>query len=100
MANQRIWDPVSAAARPQQLIDCRPILLVCFTNHALDQFLEGIAEFMPTGLLRIGGRCKNKAIAKYTLAQVRFEKGYGPLSQGILRQMYAAKDEVLCTNSF
>lgn len=25
-----------------------PILLVCYTNHALDQFLEGILEFCDT----------------------------------------------------
>jgi hypothetical protein len=25
-----------------------PILVVCYTNHALDQFLEGLAEFIET----------------------------------------------------
>ena len=25
----------------------RPILLVCYTNHALDQFMEGVLEFCP-----------------------------------------------------
>jgi hypothetical protein len=43
----------------------RPMLLVCYTNHALDSFLEGITKFCPEGLIRIGGRCKNPAIEKY-----------------------------------
>lgn len=25
-----------------------PVLVVCYTNHALDQFLEGILKFCPT----------------------------------------------------
>jgi len=33
----------------------RPILFVCYTNHALDQFLEGIHEFHPEGIVRIEG---------------------------------------------
>ena len=29
----------------------KPILVVCYTNHALDQFLEGILDFCPSGNL-------------------------------------------------
>ncbi|XP_013397904.1 NFX1-type zinc finger-containing protein 1-like [Lingula anatina] len=38
----------------------RPILLVCYTNHALDQFLEGIVKFQPDKVARIGGRCSSE----------------------------------------
>nr|XP_009860073.1 NFX1-type zinc finger-containing protein 1 isoform X1 [Ciona intestinalis] len=48
-----------------------PILVVCYTNHALDQFLEGIASFHPSGIIRVGGRCKNKELEKYTLKWLR-----------------------------
>ncbi|CAK8681019.1 unnamed protein product [Clavelina lepadiformis] len=47
-----------------------PILVVCYTNHALDQFLEGIANFHPTGLVRVGGRCKTPSLEQYTLYNV------------------------------
>ena len=33
-----------------------PVLIVCFTNHALDQFLEGLLEAGLEGLVRVGGR--------------------------------------------
>ncbi|MCJ1422503.1 hypothetical protein MMC29_000383 [Sticta canariensis] len=37
--------------------DIGPILVICFTNHALDQFLEGLLKAGVTeGLVRIGGR--------------------------------------------
>ena len=34
-----------------------PVLIVCFTNHALDQFLEGLLAAGLTDLVRVGGRC-------------------------------------------
>uniref|UniRef100_A0A914Z1P6 DNA2/NAM7 helicase helicase domain-containing protein n=1 Tax=Panagrolaimus superbus TaxID=310955 RepID=A0A914Z1P6_9BILA len=34
--------------------DQRPMLVVCYTNHALDQFLEGISKFLKDGIVRVG----------------------------------------------
>ncbi|XP_078484289.1 NFX1-type zinc finger-containing protein 1-like [Ciona intestinalis] len=45
-----------------------PILVVCYTNHALDQFLEGIAKFHPEGIVRVGGRCKTESLKQYMLS--------------------------------
>lgn len=36
-----------------------PIFLTCFTNHALDQFLEKISKFTKR-IVRIGGGTKNE----------------------------------------
>ncbi|CAD8066847.1 unnamed protein product [Paramecium sonneborni] len=37
-----------------------PILIVCYTNHALDQFLEHIIKFVPIEYVaRLGGQSKN-----------------------------------------
>lgn len=38
-----------------------PILVVCFTNHALDQFLEGMQKFT-NKIVRIGGSCKSEKL--------------------------------------
>ena len=45
------------------------ILVVCFTNHALDQFLENILKYNVNedDIVRIGGRCKNENIKKLVL---------------------------------
>lgn len=45
-----------------------PILVVCYTNHALDQFLEGIYNFEPN-LIRIGSRSRSEARAAARSAQ-------------------------------
>ena len=42
------------------------ILVVCFTNHALDSFIEGILKYTED-IVRIGGRCKNEVVKRKTL---------------------------------
>ncbi|KAL8616355.1 hypothetical protein ACOMHN_032209 [Nucella lapillus] len=49
----------------------RPILVVCYTNHALDQFLEGILEFCPDGIVRVGSRCKTPQLEPFNLKNIR-----------------------------
>lgn len=44
----------------------KPILVVCYTNHALDQFMEGILEFTQE-VVRIGGQSKSEIIENYSL---------------------------------
>ena len=64
LANKKVWDPNKTT----------PILVVCYTNHALDQFLEGIRtdtiEGKHPNVTRIGGRCKSEILQDCTL----FEK--------------------------
>ncbi|KAK3895156.1 hypothetical protein Pcinc_001122 [Petrolisthes cinctipes] len=43
-----------------------PILVVCYTNHALDQFLEGINVFT-NDIVRIGSRTKSEHISRYQI---------------------------------
>ncbi|XP_047485351.1 NFX1-type zinc finger-containing protein 1-like [Penaeus chinensis] len=43
-----------------------PILVVCFTNHALDQFLEGIAKFTKS-IVRVGSRTKSDVISDFQI---------------------------------
>lgn len=61
LANRDVWDPKKAS----------PILVVCYTNHALDQFLEGIKATKVDGkepnVTRIGGRCKSEMLSDCTL---------------------------------
>ncbi|XP_035204896.1 NFX1-type zinc finger-containing protein 1-like [Stegodyphus dumicola] len=49
-----------------------PILVVCYTNHALDQFLEGILNYSES-VGRVGGSCTNKELAKYQLNNLRMK---------------------------
>ncbi|KAL4098189.1 hypothetical protein QTP88_022837 [Uroleucon formosanum] len=47
----------------------KPILVVCYTNHALDQFMEGILSFT-NKVVRIGGQSKSKIIQEYNLRNI------------------------------
>lgn len=49
----------------------RPILVVCYTNHALDQFLEGIHQFHPQGIVRIGGRSQSETMKACSLSELK-----------------------------
>ncbi|XP_045127074.1 NFX1-type zinc finger-containing protein 1-like [Portunus trituberculatus] len=43
-----------------------PILVVCFTNHALDQFLEGMTSFT-SSIVRVGSRTKSENIDRFQI---------------------------------
>ena len=50
----------------QNMNDDAQILVVCFTNHALDSFIEDILKYT-NDVVRIGGRCQNEKVAEYIL---------------------------------
>ena len=69
--NHQIWKPIRLDLLPADNHNS-PILIVCYTNHALDQFLEGIAKFMRRGIVRVGGRCKSEILEPFKLAKQRY----------------------------
>ncbi|XP_064586204.1 NFX1-type zinc finger-containing protein 1 isoform X1 [Zonotrichia leucophrys gambelii] len=80
----------------------RPILIVCYTNHALDQFLEGIYSFEEAGIVRIGGRSSSVALHKFTLKELRkhaYRFGFSDYhfrdSEHIMREMKEAEQGLL-----
>ncbi|XP_031682929.1 NFX1-type zinc finger-containing protein 1-like isoform X2 [Oncorhynchus kisutch] len=48
-----------------------PMLVVCYTNHALDQFLEGIHKFLPDGIVRVGGQSNSEVLKRFTLRELK-----------------------------
>jgi len=62
LQNKPIWDLRAES----------PILVVCYTNHALDQFLEGIMQFgrKELKIVRIGGRSKSKEMEPCMLRNI------------------------------
>ncbi|XP_026822366.1 NFX1-type zinc finger-containing protein 1-like [Rhopalosiphum maidis] len=47
----------------------KPIIVICYTNHALDQFIEGILSFT-NKIVRIGGQSKSKIVNEYNLKNI------------------------------
>lgn len=52
----------------------KPILVICYTNHALDQFLEGIMTF-EENIVRIGGRSKSEKMKEKNIRKLMYEAG-------------------------
>ena len=51
-----------------------PILVICYTNHALDQFLEGIYDFCgddENKIVRVGGRSKSEKLKDCNLKAIK-----------------------------
>lgn len=47
-----------------------PMLIICYTNHALDQFLEGVLE-VTNNIVRLGSQSKSKILEPYNLKCMR-----------------------------
>ncbi|XP_003739348.1 NFX1-type zinc finger-containing protein 1, partial [Galendromus occidentalis] len=58
-------------------VTASPILVVCYTNHALDQFLEGMLKFTRS-LVRIGGRSKSDLLAPVNFENLKSESDQRP----------------------
>ncbi|CAN9148213.1 unnamed protein product [Alternaria alternata] len=50
--------------------DLGPILIVCYTNHALDQFLEHLLDIGVKKLIRVGGMSKSKKLSNHNLRTI------------------------------
>ncbi|XP_008190958.1 NFX1-type zinc finger-containing protein 1 isoform X1 [Tribolium castaneum] len=57
-----------------------PMLVICYTNHALDQFLEGLA-LATDRIIRIGGQSRNQNVAKFNLRNIKFRTNPAVLQQ-------------------
>ncbi|XP_063816587.1 NFX1-type zinc finger-containing protein 1 isoform X2 [Pseudophryne corroboree] len=62
LTNTNVW---------QQNGHSNPVLVVCYTNHALDQFLEGIHQFLRKGIVRVGGRSSSEVLKEFNLRELR-----------------------------
>ena len=61
LVNKEVWKT------PRQ----SQVLIVCYTNHALDQFVEGLLKMGHQDILRVGSRCQNGNVEECSLANKR-----------------------------
>ncbi|CAH2283721.1 Hypothetical predicted protein [Pelobates cultripes] len=65
-----------------------PILIVCYTNHALDQFLEGILSYKTCNIVRVGSRSNSEILQNCSLSKIRNQKTRTNLP-GYMRALHA-----------
>ena len=87
LQNRVSWDPGQNS----------PILVICYTNHALDQFLEGIYDLphVKPNIVRVGGRCKTEKLDNCVLAQkVKAARLERSLPRGLHKRNIQAHDRM------
>ena len=87
LANTR---PLRSPSPPKdnQLVALQPILVVCLTNHALDQFLEALMDAGVAGIVRVGGRCFGLNLSFASVSNMPHQHRLGCI-------MHAAKAHVM-----
>ncbi|XP_004547697.3 NFX1-type zinc finger-containing protein 1 [Maylandia zebra] len=76
--------------------DMAPMLVVCYTNHALDQFLEGIHKFLKDGIVRVGGRSNSEILKRFNLRELTHSPNFRRTLPGHLRNAYNQVYRELC----
>ncbi|KAG9063296.1 hypothetical protein KI688_004178 [Linnemannia hyalina] len=71
-----------------------PILCICYTNHALDQFLEHLLDQGITRLIRIGSRSQSEKLRQYGLGELMKVHGKAFAVRAALAQAYAEWETV------
>ncbi|KAJ3150005.1 hypothetical protein HDU89_003462 [Geranomyces variabilis] len=61
----------------KRALDLGPVICVCYTNHALDQFLEHLLDSGITNMVRMGSRSQSERLQKCTLQSLEKTKTMG-----------------------
>ncbi|XP_071505635.1 NFX1-type zinc finger-containing protein 1-like [Diadema antillarum] len=85
LINRRMWSPNDNPG---------PILLVCYTNHALDQFLEGIVKFHSEGLVRVGSRSKSEHLKRFNIKKLLGRSGCWEQRRSLEKRVRDAKTKL------
>ena len=71
-----------------------PVLVVSLTNHALDQFLEGIVSFHSEGIVRVGGQSRSEILAPFCMKQLREDAKERRERPGLRRAIRVLRDHM------
>ncbi|RYP53611.1 hypothetical protein DL768_001475 [Monosporascus sp. mg162] len=69
-----------------------PIIVICFTNHALDQFLERLIEFGVDNVVRIGSQSQSQILRDKNLEVLRSNSSKTRLENATVAKTYSGLD--------
>ncbi|KAF9281867.1 hypothetical protein BGZ68_006340 [Mortierella alpina] len=76
----------------RKAMGCGPIVCICYTNHALDQFLEHLLDEGITSIARIGSRSKSERLDSYNLeSMMRLEENRNKGFQ-VRQELYSVRE--------
>ncbi|KAI9656429.1 MAG: hypothetical protein M1829_000420 [Trizodia sp. TS-e1964] len=74
--------------------DLGPIIIVCYTNHALDQFLEHLVISGITKIVRVGGQSRSQLLENHNLRDIAKSEGKSKHEGYQVATAYKALDEL------
>lgn len=77
----------------KQSAELGPIVVICYTNHALDQFLQHLRAVGIDRIIRIGGRSRSEDLDDCNLAEVSRRTPKSRNESQILGKAYSELDE-------
>ncbi|SCO78800.1 related to ECM32-DNA dependent ATPase/DNA helicase B [Fusarium oxysporum] len=80
--------------------DLGPILIICYTNHALDQFLKHLLDVGINAIIRIGGRSVAEELDGKNLRTVSRETPKTRVEAQILGEAYSKQESSLESASY
>ncbi|KAG0223692.1 hypothetical protein BGW41_005428 [Actinomortierella wolfii] len=74
-------------------VNSGPILCICYTNHALDQFLDHLLDQGITNLVRIGARSQSDRLRQYALHALERAHAKGYAVRSAIAKNFEALEE-------
>ncbi|CAG8445859.1 16122_t:CDS:10, partial [Cetraspora pellucida] len=71
-----------------------PILTICFTNHALDQFLENLLKVGIQNIVRLGSRSRSEIIRDFNLEEICRNRARSKHQGWLLAQGYKELEQI------
>lgn len=70
--------------------------MICYTNHALDQFLENCIDKceLKTGVVRVGGRCKSETLEPFLLKNIKKNNRYRRSKSSVKTNLKAERNQL------
>ncbi|KAG0071814.1 hypothetical protein BGZ89_009347 [Linnemannia elongata] len=83
-------DLIRVLLRNKEAMNCGPILVICYTNHALDQFLEHLLDQGVTNIVRVGSQSKAARLQEYNLRSMKINRWKPEAAKRVLTESYVA----------
>ncbi|CAO3565268.1 unnamed protein product [Mortierella alpina] len=77
----------------REAMGCGPIVCICYTNHALDQFLEHLLDEGITSIARIGSRSKAERLDSYNLESMMKMNENRNKGFQVRQELYSVRDQ-------
>ncbi|KAF9326115.1 hypothetical protein BGZ91_002104, partial [Linnemannia elongata] len=83
-------DLMRVLLRNKEAMNCGPVLVICYTNHALDQFLEHLLDQGVTNIVRVGSQSKAARLQEYNLKSMTDNRWKPEAAKRVLTESFVA----------